>query len=152
MKTKMQQGFTLIELMIVIAIIGILAAVAVPAYKDYTVRASITELVGLLDQAKTSVAEFQTSQNRWPPNNSSAGLPITASYVNAKVLAFNVNGSEISLQAATRLGIPATGWLTYLGHLNNSNFQVQWTCSAAGTAATAHKTDIPPKYLPASCR
>ena len=67
---KVQQGFTLIELMIVVAIIGILAAVAIPAYQDYTKRAHVTEGLSLASAAKTSVTEFYNSKGYLPANNS----------------------------------------------------------------------------------
>ncbi len=71
---KMQKGFTLIELMIVVAIIGILAAIAIPAYQDYTTRAKITEAVNAMAPAKTSVAEFYVSQGSMPVNAAAAGF------------------------------------------------------------------------------
>ena len=71
---KVQQGFTLIELMIVVAIIGILAAVAIPAYQDYTIRAKVTEGLSLAAAGKTAVSEFYASNGRLPANNQSAGV------------------------------------------------------------------------------
>jgi type IV pilus assembly protein PilA len=77
MITKVQRGFTLIELMIVVAIIGILAAIAIPAYQDYTIRAKVSEGVVLASAARTSMAEFRISNNRWPSDNATAGLAST---------------------------------------------------------------------------
>src|SRR5690606_25423727 len=71
---KMQQGFTLIELMIVVAIIGILAALAIPAYQDYTIRARVAEGVNLAAAARTAVAEYLISQGDFPESNDQAGL------------------------------------------------------------------------------
>ncbi|VDY05994.1 protein of unknown function [Thiomonas sp. Bio17B3] len=69
MKKQLQQGFTLIELMIVVAIIGILAAIAIPAYQDYTIRAQVSEGLSLADGAKTALAEYYTNTGAFPPNN-----------------------------------------------------------------------------------
>src|SRR5487761_2054557 len=82
---NMQKGFTLIELMIVVAIIAILAAIAIPAYQDYVIRSQVTEGLSLADGAKTAVAEFYSNTGRMPTNNASAGLAtdtsISGSYV-----------------------------------------------------------------------
>ena len=71
---RMQQGFTLIELMIVVAIVGILAAIALPAYQDYTVRAKVSEGIARLDEAKTSVAEYYSSNSAFPAGAATAGF------------------------------------------------------------------------------
>ena len=77
--SKMQQGFTLIELMIVVAIIGILSAIAIPAYQEYTVRAQVSEGALLADGVKTALAEYYHSSGRPPSTNASAGLPSSGS-------------------------------------------------------------------------
>src|SRR3569623_2971558 len=79
MKMKTQKGFTLIELMIVIAIIGILAAIAIPAYQDYVIRSQVSEALSLADGSKTAVAEFYSNKGCLPTARSSAGLEAPAS-------------------------------------------------------------------------
>ncbi|ENS8332839.1 pilin [Neisseria gonorrhoeae] len=70
----LQKGFTLIELMIVIAIVGILAAVALPAYQDYTARAQVSEAILLAEGQKSAVTEYYLNHGKWPENNTSAGV------------------------------------------------------------------------------
>jgi type IV pilus assembly protein PilA len=147
---KVQQGFTLIELMIVVAIIGILAAVALPAYQDYTVRAKISEAVLAASSGRTAVAEAYSNFGEMKAVQESMGVQDLSSKYVASILwtSNDPNIGEITVttgsvdlptdaQAKTLqlvgVGIPATG-------------QVQWTCGPGGTAP------IDPKYLPGSCR
>ncbi|HFC1807172.1 TPA: pilin, partial [Neisseria gonorrhoeae] len=74
----LQKGFTLIELMIVIAIVGILAAVALPAYQDYTARAQVSEAILLAEGQKSAVTEYYLNHGEWPENNDSAGVASSA--------------------------------------------------------------------------
>ncbi|MBU2707303.1 pilin [Zooshikella marina] len=135
---KMQQGFTLIELMIVVAIIGILAAVAIPAYQDYTIRAKVTEGISMASSAKSAVSEFRLSENRWPSNNATAGLAttVTSPFVSSVTVADETITIRMNGTAAG-----ASGTFTLEGTFNSG--AVSWDCSA-GT--------LDPKYLPATCR
>jgi type IV pilus assembly protein PilA len=147
MKT-MQKGFTLIELMIVVAIIGILAAVALPAYQDYTARSQVSEAMILGEGAKTAVTEYWTNKGTFPASNTSAGLSVAASingkYVNNVTVAtgglitatMRMNGSVATGIGAATLSLSPT---TTAG-------SVKWVCKTG--ASSGLKT----KYLPSSCR
>ena len=143
MKRSMQKGFTLIELMIVVAIIGILAAVALPAYQDYTVRAKVSEVILAASSAKTSVAESAQTNSAMP-----ASLTVDAQaskYV--KSVAYTQTDASNGVITVTGQGEPKIADLTVdmQGELKD-NGQVVWTCKAGAT------NPIPEKYLPASCK
>jgi type IV pilus assembly protein PilA len=102
---RVQQGFTLIELMIVVAIIGILAAIAIPQYAEYTNRARVSEGLQLAAGAKTAVSEFYSSQNAWPANNDDAGIAAAADIKGNNVTSVTVAAGDISILYA---GLSAT--------------------------------------------
>ena len=144
MKT-MQKGFTLIELMIVIAIIGILAAIAIPAYQDYTVRAKVSEGMSVASAAKLAVAETLDSTGSFPTSNSAAGLPTAASITGNNVSSVTVGASGvITILYSTGIGgnPPADG----------KNIQLEPTGNAGSTSWTCTGGDVPGKYRPAECR
>ena len=147
MKQQMQKGFTLIELMIVVAIIGILAAVAIPAYQDYTVRAKVSEGLGLAAAAKTAVAETWASQGRFMVNNTSIGLPLPASITGNSIRSVEQANGVITVTMAGT-GLPANvAGDTYVLSARTSQGGIQWTCQAGGGSQA-----IESKYLPSECR
>jgi type IV pilus assembly protein PilA len=143
---NMQKGFTLIELMIVVAIIAILAAIAIPAYQDYVVRSQVSEGATLSDGAKTAVAEFYSNRGHFPTNNTSAGLSPAASITGTYVNGVTVTSGKITVtfnQAKSNDKIKASTFA--LSPIANGG-SVAWTCN------TAAGTTVDPKYLPTSCR
>ncbi len=141
MQTKKQSGFTLIELMIVVAIVGILAAVAIPAYQDYIKRSKVSELLGALAACKTSVAETFASNG-----NVMASIDTAASGCNTTATQYmstlSVTSGAISV-TATNIGTGVdNGTLTLTPNVTGDIID-QWNCSA---------NSIGNQYLPSSCR
>ncbi|HEZ6858726.1 TPA: pilin [Neisseria meningitidis] len=165
----LQKGFTLIELMIVIAIVGILAAVALPAYQDYTARAQVSEAILLAEGQKSAVTEYYLNHGEWPGNNSSAGVATSSEIkgkyvksvevkngvVTATMLSTGVNkeikGKKLSLWAKRQAGSvkwfcgqPVTRTAANAANAANAD------AVAADTAANGKQIDT--KHLPSTCR
>jgi type IV pilus assembly protein PilA len=166
MKKAIQKGFTLIELMIVVAIIGILAAIAIPAYQDYTIRAQVTEGLNLMSDMKAGVAEWYAQEGSWPSSLVQLGISGGSASKSGKYV------QSISLNTGTliaKFGVQANN------NINNKTLALQpkvsdngdviWVCgtreapSGAGDPSGATpspsakgETDLLAKYLPANCR
>jgi len=138
---KKQQGFTLIELMIVVAIIGILAAIAIPAYQDYTIRAQVSEGLSLASGAKTAVAEFYQDSGGWPANNTEAGLGQPATIFGKYTVSVTVAGNLITVVYGNDANTNLAGNLI-LNATDNVG-AIEWGCDTS---------TIVDKWLPSACR
>ena len=142
---KKQQGFTLIELMIVVAIIGILAAIAIPAYQDYTIRAQVSEGLNLSGGAKAAVTEFFQDRGVMPANNLEAGLADAADIEGKYVLTVTVDAGVISVAYGNDAHAIITGQTIELDPDTTAPGSVQWDCASPAAA-------IENRHLPAACR
>lgn len=158
---KMQQGFTLIELMIVVAIIGILAAIAIPAYQDYTIRAQVTEGMNLAAAAKAAVAETYLNTGVAPVGRTEAGMSNAPADTQGKyVQSVAVTNGEIVITYGNDAHANINGLLLYLTPHLSADQSVIWECGMAGApagaagpmGATVAGTSVPVQYLPAACR
>jgi type IV pilus assembly protein PilA len=163
--TKLQKGFTLIELMIVVAIIGILAAIAIPAYQDYTIRAQVTEGLNLMSDMKAGVAEWYAQEGSWPSSLIQLGISGGASSKTGKYV--KSIGLDVGTLVAT-YGIQANSNITdktlALQPKTSANGDVIWVCgsrespsgaddpSSGPSTSAAGETSLAAKYLPANCR
>lgn len=137
---KLQKGFTLIELMIVVAIVGILAAIAIPAYQDYTIRARVTEGLSLASSAKIAVAETTQSNNALPATQAATGYVSPAATTNVTSIAIAANTGVITITYTAAAG----GGTLLMTPTVQANGDLTWDCKTGGTLLA--------KYRPASCR
>jgi type IV pilus assembly protein PilA len=176
MLKKIQQGFTLIELMIVVAIIGILAAIAIPAYQDYTIRAKVTEGLNLADSAKTAVAEsFQSGgttglkaaalswNTSFTPTKYVSNIQVATSGTTGGVITISYNTTaipQLTASANTILLSPYinSGGETALGSASSLSGNIDWACTSAGNSTASAQSmgasagTVVTKYVPSNCK
>jgi type IV pilus assembly protein PilA len=165
MKKAIQKGFTLIELMIVVAIIGILAAIAIPAYQDYTIRAQVTEGLNLMSDMKAGVAEWYAQEGRWPSTLIQLGISGGASSKTGKyVQSIDMNTGTLIAKFGIQANSNITDKTLALQPKTSANGDVIWVCgkrevpsgasdpSSGASPSSAGNTSLIAKYLPANCR
>ncbi|HKK29541.1 MAG TPA: pilin [Alphaproteobacteria bacterium] len=162
---KVQQGFTLIELMIVVAIIGILAAIAIPAYQDYTIRSQVSEGLNLAAAAKAAVAESYLNTGVAPVARINAGMSAAATDTAGKYVdSVAIDQGDIVIRYGNDANATIGGQFLVIRPYVSPDDSISWVCGEGSTnppnppggsaalGAGAQATNIDPKYLPSACR
>ena len=140
MINQVQKGFTLIELMIVVAIIGILAAVGLPAYQDYTIRAQVSEGPIMGSSFKTAMSEWYSNKGTWPTSSGVIGLPSQSGTYTSSVYSI---GNVITVEYGNQAHANIQGSTLLITGSPNATGGVQWDCTVG---------NIDQKYVPSSCK
>ena len=155
-----QNGFTLIELMIVVAIIGILAAIAIPAYQDYTIRAQVIEAMSLTSGMKGSIDEYFKDRGVFPADNEAAGTPLPEQMIGNYVTEILVEGGAMHVQFGNYANARIENKILSIRPLivpGSPLTPVSWNCGLREPpngmqAVGENRTTIEPKYVPSACR
>ena len=159
MRQEKQLGFTLIELMFVVAIIGILAAIAIPAYKDYVTRSKLTEAFVMVSEVKSTVNEFYKATGWMPADNQQAGLAESGAYRGNYVLGVEVENGSIHVKLDSDALDIEGKWFSLRPQTNEAiaTMDIIWACNKSGRIEQlaihgSNRTDIQDKVLPSQCR
>ena len=145
------RGFTLVELMIVVAIIGILAAVAIPAYSDYTARAQVSEGVQLASSYRTGMAEYYQNTSVWPSNLTAIGSTTSGKYIDSMVITTGAGATGDLVITSTFKASGVSPFITGSTFaISTSDGGNTWDCGQLGTAAA--NTNLEAKHLPSACK
>lgn len=156
-----QQGFTLIELMIVVAIIGILAAVAVPQYQNYTIRSQVTEGLAMASEFKTAVSEYRANRGAFPVNNGQVGFGAATTFTGNYVSGIQITNGDVTMTyGGTRVNAALKSKTLRLRVGTNAAGSVVWACGNAANpqgsptmvSAVGAGTNVPGAFLPTDCR
>lgn len=155
-----QHGFSLIELMIVVAIMGILATMALPSYQERAIKAQVQEGLGLAEYAKENITAFYRAKQRMPKNNAEAGLPPADKIIGNHVAAIEVADGAVHVKFGNRANKNAVGKILTLrpaAVVGYSLVPLAWNCGTAEPPAGmkafgANQTTLPGMYLPVDCR
>ncbi len=140
---KSQHGFTLVELMLVVAIVGILALIALPAYLSYAIRAQIAEGLYLTGPIKNAIAQYHNDNGMFPADNDDAALEAAEDYSGKYVFSISVDGAAISIQYGNDANAKISGQTVTLTAIHHEG-SVSWVCASDGVISTM--------YLPSSCK
>jgi type IV pilus assembly protein PilA len=161
MLKNVQKGFTLIELMIVVAIIGILAAIAIPAYQDYTIRAQVTEGLNLMSDMKADIGQFYATEGTWP-DLTELGIAAATDKSGKYVTSINVTNGTMTATFGLQASGLINGDMLSLKPLVSTNGDIVWVCGtrtppagaveSTAEASGANQTNLNPKYLSTTCR